>query len=228
MGHSRYTHTHTPCHNALLPMPPGQERYQSITNRFYAETKAVVIVYDIVNVSTFLSPLHSKWLLSPSLPPTQEESWSDVDFWVRELNYYLPAELDNGIPVLFVGNKRDLVDKRDEEQKVVNFRQVYFLPPPAGPLPLSLPCPFPPTATVFVCVCLCVCVCVCLSQVQEVANAYGFLPPVEVSAKTGHGVDKAFMRIVKHLLKHNSPKDSKPPGGPKIPQPPGSGCCSIA
>lgn len=168
-------------------MPPGQERYQSITNRFYAETKAVVIVYDIVNVSTFLSPLHSKWLLSPSLPPTQEESWSDVDFWVRELNYYLPAELDNGIPVLFVGNKRDLVDKRDEEQKVVNFRQV-----------------------------------------QEVANAYGFLPPVEVSAKTGHGVDKAFMRIVKHLLKHNSPKDSKPPGGPKIPQPPGSGCCSIA
>jgi small GTP-binding protein len=146
-------------------MPPGQERYQSITNRFYAETKAVVIVYDIVN----------------------EESWSDVDFWVRELNYYLPAELDNGIPVLFVGNKRDLVDKRDEEQKVVNFRQV-----------------------------------------QEVANAYGFLSPVEVSAKTGHGVDKAFMRIVKHLLKHNSPKDSKPPGGPKIPQPPGSGCCSIA
>jgi GTPase SAR1 family protein len=113
-------------------MPPGQERYQSITNRFYAETKAVVIVYDIVN----------------------EESWSDVDFWVRELNYYLPAELDNGIPVLFVGNKRDLVDKRDEEQKVVNFRQVYFLPPPAGPLPLSLPCPFPPTATAFVRVCV--------------------------------------------------------------------------
>ena len=54
----------------------------------------------------------------------QEDSWSDVDFWVRELNYYLSTELDNGMPVLFVGNKKDLVDKRDEEQKTVNFRQV--------------------------------------------------------------------------------------------------------
>ena len=72
-------------------------------------------------------------------------------------------------------------------------------------------------------------VCVCVCQVQEVANAYGFLPPVEVSAKTGYGVDKAFMRIAKHLFKHNSsPRDSKPPGGPKIPKPPGSSCCSIA
>lgn len=137
----------------------GQERYQSITNRFYADTRAVIVVYDIVH----------------------EESWTDVDFWVRELNYYLLNELDEGMPVLFVGNKKDLVDKRDDEQKVVNFRQV-----------------------------------------QEVANAYGFLPPIEVSAKTGHGVDKAFMRVVKHLK-----KETKDTGGPIIPKPPGPGCCSI-
>ena len=30
------------------------------------------------------------------------------------------------MPVLFVGNKKDLVDRRNEEQKVVNFRQVYL------------------------------------------------------------------------------------------------------
>ena len=54
----------------------------------------------------------------------QDDSWSDVDYWVRELNYYLPRELDDGMPVLFVGNKRDLVDKKDEEQKLVSFRQV--------------------------------------------------------------------------------------------------------
>lgn len=28
----------------------GQERFQSITNRFYADTRAVIIVYDIVQV----------------------------------------------------------------------------------------------------------------------------------------------------------------------------------
>ena len=54
----------------------------------------------------------------------QDDSWADVDFWVRELQYYLPRELDDGMPVLFVGNKKDLVDKRDDDQKVVNFRQV--------------------------------------------------------------------------------------------------------
>lgn len=28
----------------------GQERFQSITNRFYADTRAAIIVYDIVEV----------------------------------------------------------------------------------------------------------------------------------------------------------------------------------
>lgn len=59
------------------------------------------------------------------------------------------------------------------------------------------------------------------------ANAYGYLPPIEVSAKTGQGVDKAFMRVVKYLLKHHK-RDKKNNGGPIVPDPQKSGCCSIA
>ena len=47
-----------------------------------------------------------------------------MDYWAKELNYYLLNELDAGMPVLFVGNKKDLVDRRDEDQKIVSFRQV--------------------------------------------------------------------------------------------------------
>ena len=32
-----------------------------------------------------------------------------LDFCVREINYYLLRELENGLPVLFVGNKKDLL-----------------------------------------------------------------------------------------------------------------------
>lgn len=135
----------------------------------------------------------------------QEDSWADVDFWVRELGHYLPRELDDGMPVLFVGNKKDLVDRRKEEQKVVNFRQVAILT----------------TASSYI-----LDYCTLYSQVQEVANAYGYLPPIEVSAKTGQGVDKAFLRVVKHLLKQNK-VNTKNHGGPIIPDPHKSGCCSI-
>ena len=129
------THTHlTDTHRLTYTHPythpyTGQERFQSITNRFYSDTHAVLIVYDV----------------------TSEESFHDVDFWVREVQYYLPQELDNGMPVLFVGNKRDLLDRSDPDQKSVKFRQV-----------------------------------------QEIANAYGFLKPIECSAKTGDNVKKAF------------------------------------
>ena len=92
----------------------GQERFQSITNRFYSETHAVVIVYDI----------------------TADEALQDVDFWVREIQYYLPQELEAGMPVLFVANKKDLIKKDDVELRRQNFRQAQevahsngFLPP---------------------------------------------------------------------------------------------------
>jgi GTPase SAR1 family protein len=42
---------------------------------------------------------------------TAEETLQDIDFWVREVQYYLLRELEEGMPVLFVGNKKDLVEK---------------------------------------------------------------------------------------------------------------------
>ena len=52
-----------------------------------------------------------------------DESWNDTSFWVKELKYYLPQQLEDGMPVIMLGNKKDLVDKNDE-QKAVTFRQV--------------------------------------------------------------------------------------------------------
>lgn len=88
----------------------GQERFQSITNRFYSDSQAVVIVYDI----------------------TADDTLHDIEFWVREIQYYLLRELEEGMPIIFVGNKKDLMQKKDrnpgyrEEVKdsTVIFRQV--------------------------------------------------------------------------------------------------------
>lgn len=88
---------------------------------------------------------------------TSEESFHDVDFWVREVQYYLLQELDNGMPVLFVGNKRDLL-KHDPEQKMIKFREV-----------------------------------------QEFANAHGFMKPIECSAKTGENVKRVFLSLATEL-----------------------------
>lgn len=72
---------------SLLYLFTGQERFQSITNRFYSDTRAVVVVYDV----------------------TGDDIVQDLSFWVREVNYYLLREVENGMPVLFVGNKKDLL-----------------------------------------------------------------------------------------------------------------------
>ena len=134
-----HTHTHTTHNTRTYPHThTGQERFQSITNRFYQDTHAVLIIYDV----------------------TSEESFHDVDFWVREVQYYLPQELDDGMPVIFAGNKKDLIDKSALNQKTVNFRQV-----------------------------------------QEIANAYGFLKPIECSAKTGENVKKIFVTLATELLR---------------------------
>ncbi len=67
---------------------------------------------------------------------TSEDAPQDLDFWVREIQYYLPLELEAGMPVLFVANKKDLIRKEDVEERRQHFRQAQevshsngFLPP---------------------------------------------------------------------------------------------------
>ena len=83
----------------------GQERFQSITNRFYSDTHGVIIVYDA----------------------STEEGYHELDFWVKEINYYLPRELENGLPVMFVGNKTDLLDSSSQEQSRSRIAHVHEL-----------------------------------------------------------------------------------------------------
>ena len=89
---------------------------------------------------------------------TSEESFHDVDYWVREVQYYLTRELDENLPVLFVGNKKDLLDRTSNQA-------------------------------------------VKLRQAQEIANAHGFLRPIECSAKTGDNVHKIFETLGQILVK---------------------------
>ena len=69
----------------------GQERYKSITSAYYKGAKGALIVYDITNKFTFDS----------------------VDKWVQDLNLYG----DKNLTLLLVGNKSDLVDKRQVSQE---------------------------------------------------------------------------------------------------------------
>ena len=72
----------------------------SITNRYYRDTDAVVIVYDCC----------------------AEESFFNIDKWYGEINTYLAPQLDNGMPVVLVANKKDKLADPDELEEVVNFK----------------------------------------------------------------------------------------------------------
>ena len=71
----------------------------SITNRYYRETDAVVIVYDCCDEDTF----------------------QNIDKWYKEVNTYLAPQLDDGMPVLLVANKKDKIPEMPPSE-VVNFK----------------------------------------------------------------------------------------------------------
>ena len=68
----------------------GQERYKSITNSFFTNTTAAIIVFDLSNIHSF----------------------EKVDFWMNEVKKYTK---DNLIMVL-IGNKSDLDHKISPEE----------------------------------------------------------------------------------------------------------------
>uniref|UniRef100_A0A1X7U0F0 Small monomeric GTPase n=1 Tax=Amphimedon queenslandica TaxID=400682 RepID=A0A1X7U0F0_AMPQE len=70
---------------ALLPV--GQDRYRTLTRRYYENTDAVMVVYSSV----------------------EEESFREIqDYWFQELQHYLKYD-DESVPILLVANKSDLI-----------------------------------------------------------------------------------------------------------------------
>lgn len=65
----------------------GQEKYQSITNSYYINSKGVLAVFDI----------------------TREKSFSNIDKWVKDVK----EVAGKNINIIIVGNKSDLADKRE-------------------------------------------------------------------------------------------------------------------
>ena len=59
----------------------------SITNRYYRDTDAVIIVYDCC----------------------AEESFYNIDKWCTEVNTYLAPQLDVGMPIVLAANKKDKI-----------------------------------------------------------------------------------------------------------------------
>ena len=62
-------------------------RYKAIASRFYKGVDGVILVYDI----------------------TSHESYEKIDSWVKQAKENTTKEL----PFILIGNKSDLVDKRD-------------------------------------------------------------------------------------------------------------------
>ena len=72
----------------------------SITNRYYRDTDAVIIVYDCC----------------------MEETFHSIEKWYGEVNTYLAQELDDGMPVIVVANKKDQLADVTSSMEFVNFK----------------------------------------------------------------------------------------------------------
>lgn len=64
----------------------GQERFRGLASSYYKKAKGVVIVFDI----------------------TKKASFDKLEFWKDEISNYL----DETVPVILLGNKTDLAEKR--------------------------------------------------------------------------------------------------------------------
>ena len=88
----------------------GQDRYRTLTQRYYENTDAAILVYSVAD----------------------EESFQDMqDYWFKELHHYLRYDELN-IPVLVVANKSDLIPS---SSYTVNFETTKELALQKGLLP---------------------------------------------------------------------------------------------
>lgn len=65
----------------------GQERFRTITSSYYRGAHGVIIVFDVCDASSF----------------------DNVSMWIGEVERYAKP----GVPMVLVGNKRDLLEKRE-------------------------------------------------------------------------------------------------------------------
>ena len=121
-----------------------------VTRKYYEDAEAVIFVYDVTNPDTL----------------------SDSQTWIKDIRFYLNEKLSrSNFPVLFVGNKRDLVKDMD------------FIVPPEGE---GQEREEPEYVT--------------LKQARSHTERERFLKPMECSACTGSGVKEIFERIAKELI----------------------------
>jgi GTPase SAR1 family protein len=81
----------------LLSFLTGQDRFRTLTQRYYESADAVLLVYSV----------------------TDEESFRDIEeYWLKELHHYLNYDGTN-IPILLVANKSDLISPNTD---TVNFQ----------------------------------------------------------------------------------------------------------
>ena len=130
---------------------------ENLTKLYYAGTKAVIFVYDITRLDTL----------------------TEADTWTKDLNLYLTEELKNDLPVQFVGNKLDRVDR--------SFEYLMNLEPGTEDPQAEYVTP---------------------AQAKGFTEKEGFLPPLECSAKLGEGVEEVFLKVAKQLAGHKEKKKS--------------------
>jgi len=128
---------------------------ENLTRQYYTGTKAVIFVYDITRLDTLF----------------------EADTWTKDISLYLTEELNNGLPVQFVGNKLDQV-KRSYEN-LMDLEQGEADPQAEF-------------AT--------------LAQARGFTERAEFLSPLECSAKSGEGVEQVFLRIAQELAGHKEKK----------------------
>ena len=68
----------------------GQERYRSLTSMYYKGAKGAILVYDI----------------------TSKNSFENIDKWLIEMK----KTADENIKIILIGNKCDLIDKREVKE----------------------------------------------------------------------------------------------------------------
>lgn len=83
----------------LLHVFTGQDRHRSLTENYYTNADAAIVVYSAVDL----------------------ESFQDLkDYWITEVHHYLRVGESYDIPVVIAANKDDLT--AEEEEQVVDFR----------------------------------------------------------------------------------------------------------